>query len=69
MNSASIFAKKLFSALAYLHERNIAHRDIKLENLIVTRKSGERVRIRIVDFGNAYQYKNDDLLTRRLGSK
>jgi serine/threonine protein kinase len=47
--------RKLFSALAYLHDHNIAHRDLKPENIIFDRME-EGAEPKILDFGAAYQY-------------
>ncbi|KAM0102714.1 hypothetical protein ACP6JE_002718 [Aspergillus fumigatus] len=41
--------KQLFQGVAYLHSIGIAHRDIKLENLLLTQDS----RLKITDFGCA----------------
>ena len=40
---------KLFSALEYVHEQGIAHRDMKPENLLLT--SEDTFDIKIIDFG------------------
>lgn len=45
-----IFAYQLFSALAYLHSKGIAHRDIKTDNVLIDRRSGI---LKICDFGSA----------------
>lgn len=39
--------KEIAAALKYLHEKNIAHRDIKLENIILDDKLGPK----LIDFG------------------
>lgn len=46
-----VFAE-LVAAVHYLHERNIAHRDLKLENVLVFETDGE-VRFKLADFGFA----------------
>lgn len=47
--AASIMAQVL-SGLAYMHERNISHRDMKPENIIFNPRTGQ---VKIIDFGFA----------------
>jgi|CXWL01.1.fsa_nt_gi ABC-type transport system substrate-binding protein len=48
-------------ALDYSHDRGVVHRDIKPENVIVTRREGEGLRVRITDFGIALVTSGDRL--------
>uniref|UniRef100_A0A7S2GB66 Protein kinase domain-containing protein n=1 Tax=Haptolina brevifila TaxID=156173 RepID=A0A7S2GB66_9EUKA len=53
---AAILMAELFSALAYLHERGIAHRDVKPENICFEEVASESTlmsSIRLIDFGFA----------------
>ncbi len=46
-------AIQIADALDYSHSRGVVHRDIKPENIMVTRKEGEGIRVRVTDFGLA----------------
>lgn len=61
----TLFAQ-LVSGVNYMHKKNIVHRDLKLENLLLA-KSGD---ILITDFGFANQFKNEehDLMATSCGS-
>lgn len=45
---------QLMSGVAYLHEVGVAHRDLKGENLVLTKRGN----VKIADFGNAEHFKN-----------
>ena len=55
----SVIFKQILSGLSYLHSNNIVHRDLKLENILISDKeyvemTGEDYfDIKIIDFGNA----------------
>lgn len=42
---------QIFSALKWLHELGIAHRDISLENILLTEAGSDKLRVKIIDFG------------------
>ncbi len=48
----SIF-KQLLTALAYAHKRGVVHRDVKPENIIVSKNSSGVEHIKLIDFGIA----------------
>jgi len=58
---ASHIMEQLFSALNYLHKNNIVHRDLKLENLLLTRKND--LEIKLADFGLSKMYNGTAMFT------
>jgi len=50
------FAKQILSALKYIHQMNIAHRDIKPDNILLDKDNN----IKIADFGISAIFKDDN---------
>ncbi len=55
-----LIAKDLAKGLEYIHNKNILHNDIKLENIMITTKYVPK----LIDFGLSCQTKTSDLYTR-----
>ncbi|KAL1764088.1 sperm motility kinase W, partial [Sigmodon hispidus] len=52
------------SGVHYLHQRHIAHRDIKLENILIDRAG----KVKLCDFGLAIQFTEGQMLEEVCGS-
>jgi serine/threonine protein kinase len=63
---AAHVTEKILSVVKYLHDNGVAHRDIKLENIMFDSKET----IKLIDFGLANAYLNDDFknMTDKVGT-
>ena len=50
---AADIMRQLLSAIIYCHKRNIAHRDLKLENILIDQYNEDQIHIKVIDFGTA----------------
>jgi len=72
-NEAKVIIAQLLEAVDYLHEKGIAHRDLKLENILCKKRSQKSKgeprleKIKIADFGLSKVFKLEQL-TSRCGS-
>lgn len=61
----------LTKVIGYMHENGIAHRDLKLENVMVRLDSenSSNYLVKLIDFGLAYRFSTVSLLSTRCGSE
>ncbi|XP_013071403.2 serine/threonine-protein kinase par-1-like isoform X2 [Biomphalaria glabrata] len=59
------YIRQLVSALHYLHERGVAHRDLKMENIML---DTPKKNIKMVDFGLSNTFSKDELMKTHCGS-
>lgn len=64
--SAFLFYQ-LLQGIAYLHARNICHRDIKIENVLLE-SCGNMTRVLLSDFGMARAIGGGKAMTTRCGT-
>lgn len=58
---AVLFFKQIVQAVHFMHTKNIAHRDLKAENIIFTSRNSTE--LKLVDFGFAKQNSNSGMTT------
>jgi len=56
-------AVQALDVLGYLHRKNVVHRDIAPDNLILTRDEEQRPLVKLIDLGIARSIKSDENLT------
>ena len=54
--------KDILKGLAYLHENDIAHRDLKPKNILLSKNSKGRMMAKIADFGISKRIDQDDAM-------
>ncbi|KAI9199781.1 kinase-like domain-containing protein, partial [Polychytrium aggregatum] len=56
--------RQIVEAVGYCHEKNFVHRDLKLENILLT----SDLQVKVIDFGFTKQYSDRKLLDTYCGS-
>jgi tetratricopeptide (TPR) repeat protein len=60
VGTCASIADQILDALAHVHARGILHRDIKPENVVVTRDEAGLLSVKVLDFGIAAGYEDDE---------
>ena len=64
-NTARNYIIQVTRAIAHCHHLGIAHRDIKLQNILLE-SSTKDAQVKLIDFGNAARFSNDTLPLRKI---
>jgi calcium-dependent protein kinase len=62
---------QLLSAIAHCHQRKIAHRDVKPENLLIDKmdlSDSDKLIVKVIDFGISTHFTPDQKLTLSIGT-
>lgn len=60
---AKVLAHQIFSAVAHMHKSDVAHRDLKSENILFasSSKQSEDAEVKIIDFGLSRVFREEHL--------
>lgn len=63
----AIIIKQMLLALSHLHAQNIAHKDLKPENIMLEKKRDINS-LKLIDFGTAQKYKDGEKMDVVIGT-
>jgi len=66
---AADIMRQILSAVVYCHNQGIVHRDLKPKNIMIDNKSEKgKVTIKLIDFGMATWFKQEEKLSKLMGT-
>ena len=68
---AAVIVRKILMAVAYMHQHNVVHRDLKLENIVFDKDPKDpTTEIKVIDFGLATKFLSNEYkqMTARVGT-
>ena len=66
--TAARIVRQIISAIKHLHDRGICHRDLKLENIMLESPTSKEPIVKVIDFGLASYFTENELLQTRTGT-
>ncbi|KAK6112171.1 Protein kinase domain family protein [Brugia pahangi] len=66
--SAAYILRQLVSAVKYIHERNMIHRDISAGNVLISSIREDKLFVKLADFGLATKFRKGDIARTMLGT-
>ncbi|MFH4978162.1 hypothetical protein AB6A40_004871 [Gnathostoma spinigerum] len=66
--SAAFVLRQLVSAVKYIHEKNMMHRDLSSGNVLISYIRNDKLRVKLADFGLATPMKRDDTTATIVGT-
>ncbi|VDM23226.1 unnamed protein product [Wuchereria bancrofti] len=66
--SAAYILRQLVSAVKYIHERNMIHRDISAGNVLISSIREDKLFVKLADFGLATKLRKGDIARTMLGT-
>jgi calcium-dependent protein kinase len=66
-STAAEYMRQIFGILVYLEEKNIAHKDLKPENFLLSSTSDEAY-LKLIDFGSSAFYAPGEIMTSKVGT-